>query len=187
MTGAENNPWQTLSSEVRYSNSWIEITHHDVINPSGGAGIYGTVHFKNLAIGVIPLDREGYTWLVGQYRYPLRRYSWEIPEGGGAHGIDPLESARRELKEETGIEAARWQCLIEMDLSNSVSDERAIIFLATELSMGEASPEETEALTLRRLPFDQAYEMVINGEITDSLSVAGILRLKLLLLDGGLA
>jgi 8-oxo-dGTP pyrophosphatase MutT (NUDIX family) len=177
----EDNPWQTLSSERRYDNPWIEVTHHEVVNPGGGRGVYGTVHFKNLAIGVIPLDEAGNTWLVGQYRYPIRRYTWEIPEGGGPVGTDPEQSARRELREEAGIEAEKLELLVEMDLSNSVTDERAIVYLATELSFVDAEPEETESLTLRKLPFDEAYVMVIDGRITDSLSVAGILRLKLLL------
>jgi 8-oxo-dGTP pyrophosphatase MutT (NUDIX family) len=179
----EENPWKTLASEVRYSNPWIEVTQHEVLNPAGGAGIYGTVHFKHLAIGIIPLDGEGHTWLVGQYRYPLQRYSWEIPEGGGALGLDPEQSARRELREETGLTAGRWLRLLEMDLSNSVTDERCIIFLATDLTAGAASPEETESLAVRRVPFEQACAMVLRGEITDSVSVAGILRLKLML-DG---
>ncbi|HLF79299.1 MAG TPA: NUDIX hydrolase, partial [Dehalococcoidia bacterium] len=136
--GPEENPWQTLSSELKYSNPWIEVTEHQVVNPSGGPGIYGTVHFKHLAIGILPLDHEGYTWLVGQYRYPLERYSWEIPEGGGVHGVDPLDSAKRELQEETGIEAKNWQRLVEIDMSNSVSDERATVFLATGLTFGES-------------------------------------------------
>ena len=180
----DENPWQTLSSELKYDNRWIRVTEHQVVNPNGGRGIYGTVHFKNLAIGVVPLDDEGNTWLVGQYRYPLRRYSWEIPEGGGDLDLDPLESARRELREETGIEAGSWQKLIEMHLSNSVTDEHAIVYLARDLRFGAAEPEETEALALRRLPFEEVYRMVLTGVITDAISVCAILRLKLLLTDG---
>jgi 8-oxo-dGTP pyrophosphatase MutT (NUDIX family) len=174
------NPWRTLSSERKYNNAWIEVTEHQVVNPGGGRGIYGTVHFKNRAIGVLPIDADGNTWLVGQYRYPLWRYSWEIPEGGGALDVEPVESAKRELREETGLVAASWQKLLELHLSNSVTDEGAVIFLATELSQGEAAPEETEALSLRKLPFDEAYAMVLAGEITDVISVAAILRYKLL-------
>ncbi len=176
----EADPWQTLSSDEKYDNRWINVTEHQVVNPKGGRGIYGTVHFKNLAIGVVPLDEDGYTWLVGQYRYPLRRYSWEIPEGGGDLRLDPLESAKRELREETGIEADDWQRLLEVDLSNSVTDEHAIVYLARGLRFGRSEPEETESLSLRRLPLEEAYRMVVAGNITDAVSVCAILRLKLL-------
>jgi 8-oxo-dGTP pyrophosphatase MutT (NUDIX family) len=152
-----------------------------VITPAGKPGIYGTVHFKHRAVGILPLDGEGYTWLVGQYRYPLQRYSWEIPEGGGDLDADPLESARRELKEETGIEAGRWQKLLELDLSNSVADEHAIVYLATDLSFGPPEPDETEVLEVRRLHLDEACAMATDGRITDVMSVAALLRAKLLL------
>jgi 8-oxo-dGTP pyrophosphatase MutT (NUDIX family) len=131
------------------------------------------------------MDGDANVWLVGQYRFPLRRYSWEIPEGGASPELDPLEGARRELREETGIEAASWRELLRLDLSNSVSDEHAVVFLATDLSFGEATPDETEVLEVRKLPFDDAYSMVLRGEITDSISVAALLRLKLLLTEGG--
>jgi 8-oxo-dGTP pyrophosphatase MutT (NUDIX family) len=177
------DPWRTLASEKKYENAWIEVTEHQVLNPSGGAGIYGTVRFKHLAIGVLPIDDEGNTWLVGQYRYPLKRYSWEIPEGGGEPGVDPLESAQRELREETGIVAARWQPLLELDLSNSVTDEHAYIFLATELSFGPAEPEDTEALAVMQVSFDEAYDLVMDGRITDVMSVAAILRYRLMQME----
>lgn len=177
------NPWQTLRSEQKYVNRWIEVVEHAVINPSGGEGIYGVVGFKHLAIGILPIDDEGNTWLVGQYRYPLNRYSWEIPEGGGEEGVDPLVSAQRELREETGIVAANWQLLQELDLSNSVTDEHAYLYVATQLSFGAPEPEETEALALMQLSFDEAYEMVIDGRITDAMSVAAILRYRVLQLE----
>lgn len=176
------NPWKTLSSEKIYENPWISLTEHQVINPGGGNGIYGEVHFKNLAIGIIPLDEEYNTWLVGQYRYPLKQYSWEIPEGGGLHDKNPISSAQRELLEETGIKAEEWTEIQKIHLSNSVSDELGIIYLARKLSFGNSCPEESEELTIRKLPFETAYQMVLNGEITDSLSVAGILKLKILFL-----
>ncbi|TDG35330.1 NUDIX hydrolase [Pedobacter changchengzhani] len=182
----EINPWQTLNSDVRYDNNWINLTEHQVINPSGGNGIYGVVHFKNIAIGILPLDRDYNTWLVGQYRYPLNAYSWEIPEGGGVLGIDPLESARRELLEETGLSAKKWTEIQRMHLSNSVSDEFAIMYVATDLIEGIAMPEETEQLIVKKLPFNDAYAMVMNGVITDSMSVACILKAKIMMLNGSL-
>lgn len=176
----EENPWQILESKAIYDNPWIEITEHQVINPTGGKGIYGEVHFKNYAIGIIALDEDDQIWLVGQYRFPLKAYSWEIPEGGGPLNTNPLTSAKRELLEETGLVAQHWQELLRMHLSNSVSDELAIIYLARDFEQFEAQPEETEELLVKKVPFEEAYQMVLRGEITDSMSVAAILRLKLI-------
>lgn len=177
------NPWTILSSRDVYNNPWIQVTEHQVLNPAGGPGIYGVVHFHNLAIGVVPYER-GKIWMVGQYRVPLEAYSWEIPEGGGKLGLDPLVSAARELQEETGLTADRYEVLLEMDLSNSVSDERAIVYLATGLHAGEAEPEETEDLRLRQMTLAEAYEMVERREIRDSLTVAAIYRLRVMELEG---
>ena len=179
----DKNPWKTKAEQTVYDNSWIKVEHHEVLNPAGNEGIYGVVHFKNLAIGIVPLDEKLNTWLVGQYRYPLKEYSWEIPEGGGPLGIDPLISAKRELKEETGIEASNYTELFRMHLSNSVSDELAIVYLAKDLTFSEASPEETEELIVRRLPLLEAIEMAEKGEITDSLSLSAMLKMKILLLE----
>ncbi len=176
-----HNPWTILNERAIYDNKWIGVTEYDVINPGGGKGIYGKVRFKNLAIGVLPLDEELHTWLVGQYRFPLDQYSWEIPEGGGDPAVAPVESAQRELLEETGLVAKEWTQLMEMHLSNSVSDEKAILFLARQLEQREPEPEETEQLVIRRVPFEEAYRMVQDGIITDSMSVAAILKVKLLL------
>ena len=180
------NPWTIVGEQQIYDNPWIGVTEYDVINPGGGKGIYGKVHYKNLAIGVIPLDAEGYIWLVGQYRFVLNCYTWEIPEGGGDPAVPPMESAQRELKEETGLEASEWTLLLEMHLSNSIGDEQAFVYLARGLHQGEAEPEETEQLIVRRVPFEEAYEMVERGEITDSISVAGILKIKVLSVSGQL-
>jgi len=176
----ENNPWKTLNSKPIYDNPWINLTEHKVINPNGGDGIYGEIHFKNYAIGIIAIDEEDKIWLVGQYRFPLKQYSWELPEGGGPLDKDPLDSAKRELLEETGLVAAEWTEILKMHLSNSVSDELAIIYLARGFTQFEPEPEETEELQVKKVGFEEAYQMVINGEITDSMSVAAILRMKLL-------
>lgn len=177
------NPWEIISQKTVYDNRWIRVTEFDVINPAGGKGIYGTVHFKNMAIGILPLDDAMNTWLVGQYRFPLNEYSWEIPEGGGDPAA-PLESARRELIEETGLVAREWSPLLTMHLSNSVSDEYGIVYLARQLEQREPTPEETEQLAIKKLPFEEAYRMVEEGKITDSLSVAAIQKVKLMILEG---
>jgi 8-oxo-dGTP pyrophosphatase MutT (NUDIX family) len=182
----EENPWIITGEKAIYSNRWISITEYDVINPSGSKGIYGKVHFKNLAIGILPLDEEMNTWLVGQYRFVPDQYSWEIPEGGAPIGEDPLEGAKRELREETGLVAREWKPLLAMHLSNSVSDEYAVVYMASGLTQEEAQPEETEQLVIRKLPFEEAYKMVETGEITDSISVAALTKLKLLLAEGKL-
>lgn len=182
----QRNPWTVLGEKKVYDNKWINVTEYDVLNPTGGKGIYGKVHFKNMAIGIIPLDDELNTYLVGQYRFTIDQYSWEIPEGGGPLGIDTLESAKRELKEETGLVAEEWTKIVDMHLSNSVSDEYSSIFIARKLSQEEAMPEDTEELVVKKLPFEEAYEMVVNGIITDSLAVAAILKVKILLLEGNL-
>ena len=177
------NPWTIISSSPVYDNNWINVVEHKVINPAGGDGVYGKVHFKNLAIGVVALDEERNIYLVGQYRFTLDAYSWEIPEGGSPLGVDPLDSAKRELKEETGIIARDWKKLLDIHLSNSVSDEKGYIYLATGLEFSEAEPEETEELQVQKIALEQAYQMVLDGTITDSLSVAGILRTKILLAE----
>lgn len=180
------NPWQITAEQPIYDNPWINVTEYKVINPSGNPGIYGKVHFKNRAIGVIPLDNELNTYLVGQYRFPLSAYSWEIPEGGGPMHESPLEAAKRELLEETGLKATQWTEILQMHLSNSVSDELSILYLATGLEQFEAEPEDTEQLIVHKLPFEEVYQMVCRGEITDSMSVGAILKLKLMLLEGKL-
>jgi len=177
--------WKKKSKRVAYNNAWIKVEHHEVENPNGGHGIYGVVRYKNLAIGVIALDKNNNTWLVGQHRYPQNKFSWEIPEGGGPLDISPLESAKRELQEEVGIIAKNYELFLEMDLSNSVSDEKAMIYVARGLTYVDVSPDETEALEVVKKPFTEVYKMVMNGEITDAMSVAGILKLAVLLKNAG--
>lgn len=175
------NPWQTLSSKPVYENPWISVREDQIINPGGGRGIYGVVHFKNKAIGIIPVDADGNTYLIGQYRYALNEYSWEIPMGGGQIGIDVLESAKRELKEETGFTAGRWTNIARLHTSNSVTDEEGFVFLAEDLVAGETEFEETEDLKIRKLPLAEAVRMALDNEITDSISVAGLLKAEKIL------
>ena len=175
------NPWQTLATKAIYKNPWISVREDQVLNPKGGNGIYGVVSFKNKALGIIPIDEEMNTWLVGQYRYPLDEYSWEIPMGGGLLEKDILESAKRELKEETGFTAAKWTKVCRLHTSNSVTDEEGFVYLAQELTAGETEFEETEDLKIWKLPFKEVVEMVMRDEITDAISVAGILKVARLL------
>lgn len=181
------NSWTTKKIEQVYDNPWIGLTHREVVNPSGKDGIYGVVHFKNLAIGVVPIDEEGNTWLVGQYRYTLEQYSWEIPEGGCPLGTDPLETAKRELKEETGMTASNWMHILDLHTSNSVTDEAGMVFLATGLTQGDSHPEETEDLRVEKVPLKKALELIDQGIITDALSVMGLYRVYWLLREGKLS
>jgi 8-oxo-dGTP pyrophosphatase MutT (NUDIX family) len=171
--------WKTKSARVAYENPWIKVTHEEVITPSGTAGIYGVVHFKNTAIGVVPIDTEGNTWLVKQSRYTLNQFTWEIPEGGCPAGEEPLAAAKRELEEEVGLIAHNWQPLLQMHLSNSVSDEYCEVFVARDLLPGQQQLEETEDIEVKKLPLSEAIEMVKRGDITDAISVAALLRLAL--------
>jgi 8-oxo-dGTP pyrophosphatase MutT (NUDIX family) len=173
---SQENPWKTLTSTVVYDNPWVSVRHEEVITPAGKPGIYGVAHFKNKAIAIVPIDEQGNTWLVGQYRYPLKEYSWEIPMGGGRLDVDILESARRELQEETGLTAARWSLIARMHTSNSVTDEEGFIFIAEDLTQGDTEFDETEKLQIRKLPLSEAVRMVMDNQITDSLSVYGLLK-----------
>ena len=170
------NPWRKIKGRVIYENPWIKLEEHQVVNPSGGNSIYGKVFFKNKAVGVLPIDEHGNIILVGQYRYTIDEYSWEIPEGGSPQGENPLETAKRELQEETGFTAESWQFLCRLHTSNSVTDEEGFLYLAEDLTPGESSPEETEDITIRRVTAEEALAMVLNGEITDSLSQIAIMH-----------
>ncbi len=172
----DTNPRTTLGSRTVYDNPWISVREDKVINPSGGEGIYGVVEFKNQAIAIVPVDDEGNTYLVGQYRYPLKRYSWEVPMGGQLIGEDPKAGALRELEEETGLKASKLTEILQVDLSNCVSNETGTAYIAEGLSQGETNFDETEDLKIRKLPLKDAIEMVKNGVITDCFSVAALLK-----------
>ncbi len=177
------NPWRVLGSRPVYENDWISVRGDEVVRPDGAPGIYGVVHYKNTAVGVLPVE-DDHVYLVGQYRYPLESYSWEIPEGGCPEGEDPLQAARRELREETGFEADRWEKLGEADLSNSVADERAVWFLATGLVPGEQQPEGTEVIGVRRVPLGEALAMALDGRMRDALSQLAIIGYVTRQMDG---
>lgn len=169
--------WKKLSSSVVFDNPWITVREDHVINPGGGENDYGLVHFKNKAVAIVPLDEDGNTWLVGQERYTLAEYSWELPMGGAPHDEEPLAAAKRELKEETGLTAGRWSELMRLHTSNSITDEVGVVYVASDLREGEPDPEETEEITIRRLPLAEAVGMVKAGLITDAISVAALLRM----------
>lgn len=171
------NPWKKINEKLIYENKWIELSEHQVITPNGNKGVYGKVSFKNKAIGIIPLDDDGNTWIVGQYRYTLDEFSWEIPMGGGGLSEDLLSSAKRELLEETGLIANSWKKIVRIHTSNSVTDEEGFVFLAQDLTQLTPKFDDTEKLTIRKLPFRQAHNMVLDNQITDSISIAGILLL----------
>src|SRR4051794_11364487 len=168
------NPWRRLSRAVAYENPWVVVYHDKVLRPDGLPGIYGMVHYRNRAVGVVALDEQDRVLLVGQYRYTLDVYSWEIPEGGAAEGEEPLAAAQRELREETGYTAGHWREIARAHLSNSVSDEEAICYAATGLSPGVAEPEGTERLQVRWVPFAEALDMVADGRITDAVTVLAL-------------
>jgi 8-oxo-dGTP pyrophosphatase MutT (NUDIX family) len=169
-------PWTRRTRRVAYENPWITIWHDEVIRPDGEPGVYGVVHFANLAVGVLALDPAGRVALVGQHRYALDRYSWEIPEGGVPAGESALDGAKRELQEETGVQAEHWIELCRSDLSNSVSDEEAILYLATGLTHGDSTPEGTESLDVRWVPFDEVLAMTLDGRITDAMTILAVHR-----------
>jgi 8-oxo-dGTP pyrophosphatase MutT (NUDIX family) len=171
------NPWKTLSSANKYSNRWFSVREDQVIRPDGKPGIYGVVSAARLAIGIVPLWDDGSVTLVGQFRYPGKEYSWEIPEGGGELSEDPLDGAKRELREETGIEARTWEYLGRMHTSNCFVDEVCHLFLAKDLTPGTPEPDPEELVETRRVAFEEAVAMAMDGRITDSISIVGIFRL----------
>jgi 8-oxo-dGTP pyrophosphatase MutT (NUDIX family) len=176
-------PWRRRTRTVAYANPWIELRHDEVDRPDGSPGIYGVVHFRNAAVGVVAVDDAGRILLVGQHRYTLDAYSWELPEGGAPLGEDPLDGAKRELAEETGYEAATWAELARFSLSNSITDERGVLYLATGLRAGAATPEPTEDLAIRWATLPEVVDEIGRGEIHDILTIAGVTRYALQLRD----
>lgn len=179
-TPTRRGPWIVNASRQVYDNKWIQVSEHDVTNPGGNPGLYGVCHVKGLAVGVVPVDADGHVWLVGQHRFPGDYFSWELPEGGGDMAVAPIESARRELKEETGLTAAGWQELLRLDFSNAITDEIGIGFLAWDLTIGEPEPDDDESIEIRRLPFDEALDMAMGGGIRDAFSQLMLMKVDIL-------
>ena len=182
----KNGPWLVRSKKLAFENPWIRVTDHNIQHPDGSDGEYGVVAFKNIAIGILPITINGDTWLVGQHRFPSEKYSWELPEGGGPIDTSPLKSAMRELSEETGVSAQNWIELLRFDVSNSVTDERAICFLAHGLQEGQSAPEPSELLDVRKVPLKDVYHKVMSGEISDSLTIMMVLMASAKALRGEL-
>lgn len=169
-------PWAVQTARTAFENPWLIVREYQTIAPTGNPASYGVVSFKNYAIAILPLHDNGDVTLIGQHRMPLADYSWELPEGGGPIGVDPLESAKRELREEAGLVAADWRQVLRFQLSNSVSDERGFGFIATGLGAADTEPDDTEALQIARAPFRQALDLAVAGEMTDAMTVAMLLR-----------
>lgn len=172
----DGDPWRVKGVSHPFENAWFRLDAHDVVHPGGADGTYTVIRIRRVAVGVLPIDETGAVHLVGQWRFPLGRYSWEMPEGGAEPGEPELECAKRELQEETGLSARAFIQILELDMSNSLTDERAVIFLAADLSSGEANPEPTEVLRRRSAPFQEVLTRVTDGRIRDSMTVAAVLR-----------
>jgi 8-oxo-dGTP pyrophosphatase MutT (NUDIX family) len=183
----DQNPWTDKGVARVFENGWFGIDSHTVIRPDGTEAIYSVMRPHGVAVGVLPIEDDGQVHLVGQWRFTLARYSWEMPEGGAGRDEPALECAKRELQEETGLSASHFEKILELDLSNSITDERAVLFLATGLKPGPASPEPTEVLKRRTAHFTEVLARVADGRIRDAMTVAAVLRAHHMAVTGQLA
>ena len=187
MSETKRGPWTVKAERTAYENPWIRVSEYDVLRPDGSPGLYGVMQPKFIAVGIVPVFPDGDTLLVGQHRFALDAFSWECPEGGGDPHGDPVETARRELAEETGWRARDYREICRFDVSNSVTDERAVGYLATGLQAGSTDRDSSEAdMQLRRLPFHEAYAMAMSGKIRDGFSIILLSAAAHLARTGGL-
>lgn len=174
---AHGTPWKRGQGRQIYDNPWITVTEFAATAPTGRPAMYGLVEFKNRALAVLPIHQDGTVELVGQNRLPFADYSWEIPMGGGPLDEDPLAGAQRELQEETGLVASEWREVLRLQISNSVTNELGVGYLALGLSQSAAlKSDPTEDIVRMRVPFREALDRVLDGKITDALTVAMMLR-----------
>lgn len=169
-------PWRSQSTRIVYENPWLALTEHEAVAPTGAPALYAAVRYRNLAIGVLPLHDDGSVTLVGQHRFPLADYSWELPEGGAPMGEDPLDGARRELAEEAGLAASDWRQVLRFQLSNSITDERGFGYVALGLSPTPVAPDPTEVFQIVRRPFAELLDLAVRGRLQDMITVALLLR-----------
>jgi 8-oxo-dGTP pyrophosphatase MutT (NUDIX family) len=180
----EKNPWRTRSSRIAYQNPWIRVREDQVVRPDGGDGIYGVVEIRP-SVGVIAFNEREEVVLVGQWRYPHDRYSWEIPRGGSHEGeADMLEVAKRELAEEAGVTAQTWEYIGAVDCCNGVVNDVQSLYVAGNLTLVETNPDPEEEIAVVWKPFREAVAMCIDGRITEVSSIAGILMVDRLRCKG---
>jgi 8-oxo-dGTP pyrophosphatase MutT (NUDIX family) len=186
VSASEDNPWTTLSTEPRFEDDFVRVDDHRVINPAGREANYGVVHFKNIGLRILPVDAEGQTFLVGQYRYGADYFSWEFPAGNQDPGEDSRDGAKRELREEIGQIATEWLDLAEIVPSGSITDQRERSYVAWDLHKAEQDLDEQEAIRVKRLPFAEAVRMAVSGEIRDAGSIVALLLIDAKLRRGEL-
>lgn len=164
--------WKSLGESVLVDTPWMRVTRHPAVAPTGMTADYVVMRPRNVGTGVLPLHDDGTVSLVGQHRFTLMRYSWEMPEGGAPEGEDPFDAVRRELAEEAGLRAEHWRAALDMDLSNSITDERAMTWVAWGLTPAPLDPDPTEVIVSARVPFRDLLAEVARGAVRDSMTVA---------------
>lgn len=175
--GSDRPPrWRDAGSSVMFENPWMRLTRHEATAPTGLQADYVVMRPQNMSVGVLPIHEDGTITLVGQQRFALMNWSWEMPEGGAPFNEDPLEGAKRELAEEAGLEAVVWHPALKVEMTNSITDERAMAWLAWGLTPVPIAPDPTEIIRVARVPFGDLLRNVGNGAVRDMFTVATVLR-----------